>query len=144
MLTTRVTHSLPPEWRGSYTIDRAIKWVEQRDQDGPTLLVIDRSRKIPIGLVILFEIDGGENLGIEVRLGYMLAKDSWGKGFATELIQGFVKWCQGSPISTIIGGVERDNIPSQRVMEKSGFICDPNEDDQEIFYKLKLRPNNAL
>ena len=68
--------------------------------------------------MILFE---PESSG-ELRLGYMLDESVWGKGYATELISGFVSWCKNHDIESVIGGVERNNLASRRVLEKSGFI----------------------
>lgn len=55
MLTAPVTKSLPPGWQGSFTEERARQWIEERDQEGTTLLVIEQPERTPVGLVILFE-----------------------------------------------------------------------------------------
>jgi RimJ/RimL family protein N-acetyltransferase len=131
MLAPHVTQSLPTEWRGTYSRERAQNWIENRDNEGATLLVIDKSSRIPIGLVILFEIYHKGSNDIEVRLGYLLAESAWGKGLASELIQGFVGWCRQAGITS-----------SRRVLEKNGFVCDPlTETAEEHLFELKLRPN---
>lgn len=138
MLTPSVTRSLPPGWQGKYTIERAIEWIAERDREGATLLVLERSSRTPVGLMILFE-DVDANLGQTVRLGYLLSESAWGGGIATELVQGFVEWCRTVEIASIVGGVERDNIPSQRVLEKSGFVSQPGADDEaELFFERRL------
>ena len=138
LLTPAVTQSLPEGWQGEYTIERATKWIEERDRTGTTLLVLERSSKAPIGLLILFESDN-EPMGRCVRLGYLLSKSAWGQGLASELVRGFVDWCRAVEIASIVGGIERDNIPSQRVLEKNGFVIQPTaEDNRELFFKLRL------
>ena len=80
MLTEPVTRSLPASWQGSYTVERAREWIAERDREGATLLVVDKSTCQAIGLMILFETDaenGGD--GIEVRLGYLLSESAWGR-----------------------------------------------------------------
>lgn len=73
----------------------------------------------------------------------MLAENTWGKGFASELIGGFVDWCRGKDnISSLAGGVEAGNAASRRVLEKSGFR--PVEAEGGAFrdaqlFQLKLR-----
>ena len=57
MLTEPVTRSLPAAWHGAYTVKRARAWIEERDNEGATLLVIDKSTNQAIGLLILFEMD---------------------------------------------------------------------------------------
>jgi ribosomal-protein-alanine N-acetyltransferase len=142
MLTAAVTQSLPPGWQGPFTVDRAAKWIEERDREGTTLLVVDRSDEEPVGLVILFETaDDGLN-EVELRLGYLLAENGWGKGLATELLLGFVEWCRLSNIASIVGGVANENVASQRVLEKAGFVCDMKVGEvgpEELLYRLILR-----
>jgi len=139
ILTPPVTQSLPECWQGEYTVERASEWIEERDQEGATLLVMDRSSGVPIGLMILFESDD-EQLGRCVRVGYLLAEPVWGRGLASELLNGFVDWCRTVDISSILGGVERDNIASQRVLAKNGFEVLPTAKEHgDLLYVLQLR-----
>ena len=134
ILTPSVTRSLPAAWQGIYTLERAREWIQERDREGVTLLVIDRLSKVPIGFLILSEDENRD-----VRIGYLLAEVAWGRGLASELIHGFIEWCQESGIRSIIGGVARDNEASIRVLEKNGFVCEENvEGTSEIFFKLLL------
>ena len=123
ILTEPVTRSLPASWQGSYTIDRARERIKERDQEGATLLVIDKLTHLAVGLMILFEMEAAEvNGDTDVRLGYLLSEGAWGKGIASELVHGFVSWCRGqTSISSIAGGVALDNPASKRVLEKNGF-----------------------
>ncbi|MGF1471251.1 MAG: GNAT family N-acetyltransferase [Rubrobacteraceae bacterium] len=145
LLTGPVTRSLPVSWRGRYTEDRARTWIEERDNEGTTLLVVERSTDRAIGLIILFETDPGSAPdGIEVRIGYLLSETVWGRGYATELVRGFVGWCRGQPsIHSLAGGVERGNAASARVLEKNGFHAVPGDEevgsDEQVF-RLILRP----
>ena len=78
----------------------------------------------------------------EVRIGYLLSESAWGKGFATELVGGFVAWCrQYASLQSVAGGVERGNVASIRVLEKNGFYAvadngDAHNDDQ--LFRLSL------
>ena len=131
ILTERVTQNLPPSWQGSYTLARAHQWIIERDKEGITLLAVDKASKQVIGMMILFESEVSGNL----RLGYMLNESAWGKGFASELVSGFVNWCRRNDIHSITGGVERSNIASRRVLEKCGFLPEPktHEKDEQLF-----------
>lgn len=138
ILTPRVTQSLPEGWQGEYTVDRASRWIAERDQEGATLLVLDVASKTPIGLIILFESEE-KGVGRCVRIGYMLAESAWGRGYGSELLKGFVDWCRTVDISSIIGGVARDNLASRRVLEKNGFdILAGAQNQQELIYELSL------
>ena len=141
MLTAPVTRSLPPGWQGFYTEERARQWIEERDQEGTTLLVMEQPERTPVGLMILFETQDENARGVELRLGYLLAESAWGRGLATELLRGFVAWCKKNDITSVVGGVERENLASQRVLEKAGFICDSGEGEGgtgELLYRLNL------
>ena len=131
ILMPSVTRSLPPAWQGTYSPERANNWIKQRDAEGITLMVIEKSTLSAIGLVILFTDSSGRNL----RLGYLLAESVWGKGYASELIQGFVRWCANNNIASVTGGVDAENIASRRVLEKNGFIreAEPSEGDEQMF-----------
>lgn len=131
ILTPKVTQSLPPEWQGAYTPERAKNWIEERDNECVILIVVDKSSFTAIGFVILF----GSANGKDLRLGYLLKESAWGKGYASELIQGFVEWSERNNILSITGGVEVDNIASIRVLEKNGFIREPdmNESEEHMF-----------
>ena len=144
IMTEPVTRSLPPGWQGPYDLDRAEAWIAERDQEGPTLLVVERATGEAVGLVILFEFASDEPAGVDVRLGYMLAESAWGRGLASELIAGFVEWCRSSgQIRSLAGGVASDNPASARVLEKNGFRPMDNTDvhpEGEQIFELRLRP----
>jgi RimJ/RimL family protein N-acetyltransferase len=134
ILTPPVTRSLPTAWQGTYTLDRARAWIRDRDQEGVIMLIKDRLADLSIGFLILSEDDNRD-----VRIGYLLAEHAWGKGLASELIQGFIVWCKDAGLRSIVGGVARDNEASIRVLEKNGFVCEQAEDDtSEIFCTLLL------
>jgi len=142
MLTPGVTNSLPPTWQGEYTIDRARDWIKERDSEGVTLLIFEKELQIPLGLVILFNMSDDQRLS-ELRLGYLLAESAWGKGYGSELIQGFVDRCRNQKVASIVGGVAKDNVASIRVLEKNGFVKDPATIGKEEFtFKLELKPDN--
>jgi RimJ/RimL family protein N-acetyltransferase len=144
ILTEPVTRSLPVSWQGVYSVERTREWIKERDNEGTTLIIIEKSRRKAAGLMILFETDD-ENVmgGIEIRLGYLLSEQFWGKGLASELIEGFVRWCRSkSEISAIVGGVALDNPVSKRVLVKNGFRLSNSESKvskgEEIF-RLNLK-----
>ena len=144
MLTEPVMRHLPPAWHGDYTVPRAREWIKERDNEGTTLLVIEKSTMEPVGLVILIEMDSENAIeSIEVRIGYMLSEPAWGRGLASELVKGFIAWCRTqAPISTLAGGVDADHPASMRVLEKSGFsLVDGESGDTPNHreYRLRLR-----
>ena len=62
----------------------------------------------------------------------------WGRGIASEIVDGFVGWCrEEDAILSIAAGVEKDNPASRKVLEKNGFVQTENESeavqDQHLF-----------
>jgi len=141
MLTPAATRSLPPVWHGDYSLDRAREWIAERDEESVTLLATDRESGEALGLVIVFEVDGADDGGgVDLRLGYLFSESAWGRGLATELVEGFVGWCRAQPsIRSITGGVASDNVASARVLTKNGFTATGSPRQGEQIYELRLR-----
>lgn len=140
MLTEPVTRHLPDPWRGPYSPDRARSWVAERDEESPTLLVIERSAGDAVGLIILYESPAVVDGRSEVRLGYLLAEQAWGSGIGSEMIEGLVRWCrEHSTVARILAGVEPDNEASGRLLIRLGFEPAPDDDaGTERTYVLDL------
>jgi [ribosomal protein S5]-alanine N-acetyltransferase len=59
----------------------------------------------------------------KTAIGYMIDAKYWGKGYATEAVAGLIDWAMMDlTLKTITADTEHDNIPSQIVLEKNGFI----------------------
>lgn len=59
----------------------------------------------------------------KMQLGYALLKSSWGKGYATELTEAGLKYVfTKTGLTEIFAITESQNIPSQKVLIKAGFI----------------------
>ncbi|HEY5626083.1 MAG TPA: GNAT family N-acetyltransferase [Dehalococcoidia bacterium] len=143
LLTPAVTRSLPGEWSGDYSVDRARAWIAKRDDEGVTLLALERSSSRPIGLVMLFAESADpdqERSSASLRLEYLLGENSWGKGFASELVAGLIGWCRMRDVASIAGVVSDDNPASARVLTKNGFREAPDDaaGPGERLYRLNL------
>jgi hypothetical protein len=55
--------------------------------------------------------------------GYVLARDMWGRGFATEALRCIVDLGTNLKLRSIAACVHADNTASIRVLEKVGFVC---------------------
>jgi ribosomal-protein-alanine N-acetyltransferase len=68
---------------------------------------------------------GGLIEGNRVQFGYLLARDAWGHGFATEAARAFVTTVFADPaIIRMQAFCEINNAASAHVLEKSGFACE--------------------
>nr|WP_255490935.1 GNAT family N-acetyltransferase [Spartinivicinus marinus] len=139
-MTPAVTHSLPADWQNIHTDEHAKNWIKARDSEGVTLLIIEKQTNIPIGLFILTKDEDNSN-ETALRIGYILEEPAWGKGFASELIEGFIVWCRHNNISLLTAGIDKDNIASKRVLEKNGFTCLlQNNSEDSIFFQHHINP----
>lgn len=121
ILIPEITADFPAMWQGKYTKKRAKFWIDERDAEGSTILAVEKTSKNPIGYLHFFGV-GDKSKGTELRLGYTISKAMWRKGYATELVEGFVSWCKRNDVFTLSAAVHPNNIASIRVLEKNNFI----------------------
>ena len=69
---------------------------------------------------------GSTGLGFETwyraSTGYVLAKDAWGKGYATEALQAIVETARAVGIRRLYAICHTEHRASWRVLEKCGFL----------------------
>ena len=72
----------------------------------------------PIGLFVLAPLDGGP----EIEIGYHLGRDWWGRGYATELARGGLRYgFERLGLPRIVGVTFPENVASRRVLTKVGL-----------------------
>lgn len=136
ILSPGVTQSLPEGWQSIKSIPKALQWLNERDSESHFLCVKLLDKETIIGYVFLYESES-QSPPYELRFGYLLAEQHWGKGLGTELIKGLLTWCRNEGnIKSISGGVETDNIGSIKVLKKTGFTLSPEKgpSDRVVFY----------
>jgi [ribosomal protein S5]-alanine N-acetyltransferase len=80
-------------------------------------VITERDSNFAIGMI------EARMLGTTVDIGYVLAKPYWGKGFMPEAISALACTSLASlGIYRIQATCDTENVPSQRALEKSGFI----------------------
>jgi len=138
MLAPGVTEQLPESWRGPYSVERAVNWVHDRDDEGTQLLARSSDTLEPVALLLLHEEAAAARTA--VRVGYLVAEQQWGKGFASELLGGLIDWARASGVTSIVAGVARGNGASIRVLEKCGLtrLEDESPNGTELFYGIDL------
>ncbi|HTO79233.1 MAG TPA: GNAT family N-acetyltransferase [Methylocystis sp.] len=82
-------------------------------------LALKRQPNEPIGMISLM---GAETRG-EGKLGFVLARDAWGRGFMTEAARAFVDLVFNlTSLDHVVSSALPDNAASLRVQEKLGFV----------------------
>jgi [ribosomal protein S5]-alanine N-acetyltransferase len=91
------------------------------ERDKYYLLVEDRLSGEFIG-ECGFDIQRKEEKGGIAEAGYFLARDQWGKGYATEILRALIDYCfRELDLHKVITTCDARNVRSGRVMEKSGM-----------------------
>lgn len=58
-----------------------------------------------------------------VEIGYGIADEYQGRGYATEAVSEIVEWALMQPgVTNVVAETEKSNIASQRVLKKAGFL----------------------
>lgn len=122
MLSEKVTKNLPQEWAQIKSITNAKNWIQERDNESYVYIVKNLETHQIMGLLFLNETSKDITGRSHLQLGFLLSEEYWGKGLASEMIEGLVNWCITSgEVAKITGGVMADNVASSRVLEKCGF-----------------------
>jgi RimJ/RimL family protein N-acetyltransferase len=121
MLTPAVLQHLPEPLQISPGRAAVGDWVLARQAESEVMTVRDQATSALLGILILAEFSEPDS-GTVVHLGYLFAELAWGRGYATELLLGLVKWFgERDGQVQLLGGVERENVASARVLIKAGF-----------------------
>ena len=103
----------------SEMLDGCIKTPEQRIWHAVWLIQLNDSSRQIIG-DLSFK---GLNVNGSVEIGYGIKSKYEGKGFATEAVTAMAKWASTQPhVLCVEAETEPNNIASQRVLKKSGFV----------------------
>ena len=134
ILTTPVVEHLPPYFHGIDSVELADTWLTR---------MLSESRFFQVKLTT------GETIGFlfayvedetQAHIGYLLAKEAWGKGLASELLQGFIlEASRSTPWVKLIGGVDRANLASAHLLKKLGFVERNRGENPVIFFEYDIR-----
>jgi RimJ/RimL family protein N-acetyltransferase len=75
-----------------------------------------------------------------VEIGYDLCESARGNGYATEALRSAACWALDQPgVDVVLARTEEDNVASQRVMERAGFVRVETDEDL-LHYELGRKP----
>ncbi|WP_448548070.1 GNAT family N-acetyltransferase [Thalassotalea fusca] len=144
LLTPSVTKELPDNWQNITTVEQAECWWRERIEEGSVLLIKEHNSDEFIGLMFLHDANSPELERKNIHLGYLFKASTWGKGYASELLAGFVLWCeQQGNVGSLIGGVTPQNKASIRVLEKNGFNRASHSEIDGASYFFERQIKNA-
>ena len=87
--------------------------------------LVRRSRYLQKNSGFVRELVGSTGLSFETgqraATGYLLARDAWGRGYATEALRAMVEVARGAGVLRLYALCHTDHAASVRVLEKAGF-----------------------
>jgi ribosomal-protein-alanine N-acetyltransferase len=149
-------------------VTKHLVWPRHRcvqDTEGFLRFSAQEWERWPAGPYLILLRAGGQVLGStgfgfqtteEAITGYVLARDAWGKGFATEALKAMVELSSQLGLRRLSAACHPENGPSIRVLEKCGFVRENVPDPmvefanlsagvrQEAFHYVLTRPARRL
>ncbi|MGR4021703.1 GNAT family N-acetyltransferase [Vibrio harveyi] len=133
ILTPAVVENLPPYFHEIGSSEQARIWLERMLLESRLLQVKVEDSEL-IGFLFAY-VENDES----AHIGYLLAEEYWGRGLASELLQGFIHEAEKSESwLKLIGGVDQSNIASATLLKKLGFIARPAKDSGVVFYEYTI------
>lgn len=114
---TRMTLRMPHPY-GQGDAEDFVVAVAAQDPAKANTFLIEHEDLGPVGVIGMFEDDG-----LAPEAGYWIGRDFWGRGFATEALEGALVWASKRwKKRALVSGHFSDNPASGRVLEKAGFL----------------------
>ncbi|MCG9755460.1 GNAT family N-acetyltransferase [Shewanella insulae] len=134
ILTAPVVEHLPPYFHGIDSVELADTWLTRMLAES-RFFQVKFTTDETIGFLFAYVEDE-----TQAHIGYLLAKEAWGKGLASELLQGFIhEASRSTPWVKLIGGVDHANLASAHLLKKLGFVDQGGSESPVIFFEYKIR-----
>ena len=113
----RMTKRMPHPFRMKDAEDFVLQ-VAAQDPRRANTFVIEHEDQGPVGVIGVYE--GDDHVP---ETGYWIGREFWGRGFATEALEGALVWAgKRWKRRALVAGHFSDNPASGRVLEKAGFL----------------------
>lgn len=144
-------------YAGDPEVTRFMSWPRHRSlADTEAFLAFSNSewQRWPVGPYLIFSGDGGLLLGATglnfstsslAETGYVLARDAWGQGYATEALRAMVGIAPEVGVQRLFAHIHTQHRTSARVLEKCGFILEGSLSHSTKFPNLTTdQPTDVL
>jgi RimJ/RimL family protein N-acetyltransferase/uncharacterized glyoxalase superfamily protein PhnB len=142
------TETIFERYAGDPDVTRFLGWPRHRsvaDTQAFLAFSAEEWERWPAGPYLIWSREDGRLLGstgfgfeapTDAVTGYVLAKDGWGKGYATEALTAIVDAARHIGVRRLRAFCHPDHRPSWRVLEKCGFVRDRGWSRQVEFPNL--------
>jgi ribosomal-protein-alanine N-acetyltransferase len=122
-------------WADSYVEQRFTDALMRGEPSGRELrwFIAERSDGAQVGLLAITLREDA------IELGYWIAPELWGNGYATKLLQLALPLARDArPGLPLVATVHRHNVASARVLERAGFVVDAADSvrTDDVGYRL--------
>jgi RimJ/RimL family protein N-acetyltransferase len=127
-------------WPRHRTVDvtrQFLRWSEEQWNAwpaGPYVIVDKASGRIIGGTGLMYDAPGVASVG------YVLARDAWGRGYASEALGAMVELARMLRVHRFYALCHLDHRASHKVLETAGFRREPSDGDQLVFPNLSDEP----
>src|SRR5262245_14675020 len=105
---------------------------------GPYLIELLREPRLLGGTGLAFDTTASATTG------YALARDAWGRGYATEALSAMVELARSIGLRSLHTFCHAEHRASARVLAKNGFVCEGLREHHSIFPNLSREPRDVL
>lgn len=99
----------------------------------PLVFAVQEKRGGVIGHVIFHRYETADCY----ELGWVLRRDAWGRGYATELTRALLDESRARGLRSVIVECDERQTATRRIAEKFGFRCEENVQGQTV-YRLRV------
>ena len=125
LLSPSVVEHLPPYFHNINSLGQVTTWLNKMHSESQLLGIFQQgvshaiSQEKLIGFIFL-----SNTAHKEAHLGYLLAQDQWGKGYAKECLQGLIDFYNVHKFITCLhAGVDGNNLASIKLLGSLGFTA---------------------
>ena len=138
LLSPKVVKALPPHFQAVSSLESADYFINRMLVESQCLAIKLSENKLIIGFLFLYQ-STDNTTHMNVHIGYLLGEDYWGQGYAKEFLNGLISWSrEKKEISTLVAGVEPNNIASACLLTKMGFSECSDKDSTVVLYEYEL------
>jgi ribosomal-protein-alanine N-acetyltransferase len=131
ILTIDVVKNLPDSFKNITTIEQCTTWFNTTLSNNNFYTIHHRTSNNIIGYIFTSKDN------TDINIGYLLAKNYWHQGFASEVLSNFIKLPFIQKYNSLLAGVDINNTSSSKLLIKLGFKKQDSYNDT-IFYKYTI------
>lgn len=139
-ITPESTKWLPQHWQHIRSVAETMVWIDELEQSGATVLVAeDISTAKVVGMLMAAELE--DSITGPVHIGYLVSPSHQGRGYATEIVIGFLDWAQSETrINSVLAGADRSHNASRAVLKKAGFklLSESRPGKNDVSYEFRI------